>query len=99
MSTESLEELRRRVDDADRALLEALAARRRVVLAIAEVKRRSGIAVVQPNRFLALVDDRIATGLSLGLSPVLVRALFERIHEQAIADQLGVARIEETLSK
>ncbi|UJR83158.1 chorismate mutase [Sandaracinus amylolyticus] len=99
MSTDSLAELRRRIDEADLALLEALAARRRAVLAIADVKRRHGIAVIQPDRFLALVNDRIATGLSLGLSPAFVQTLFERIHEQAIADQLGVVCSEERASK
>jgi chorismate mutase len=99
MTSDSLSVLRREIDEADARLLEALAARRRAVLAIAGLKRRSGMAIVQPARFAALLDERLSTAARLGLSLGYVRALFELVHEQSILDQRALPGGEETASR
>jgi chorismate mutase len=87
---DGIEELRRRIDEIDARLLETLASRRDAVLRIGAHKRRLGIAALQPERHRQVLLTREAHGARLGLAPAFVRELFERIHAEAVGDQLSL---------
>jgi chorismate mutase-like protein len=57
---EELERLRAQLDRLDDHLLEAVRDRIRCCIRIAEVKRRYGVAMMQPHR-IAIVHDRAAS--------------------------------------
>lgn len=80
----SLKRLRTRIDRADRALLEALSARFRAVLEVGELKRELGLPVVQKNRWLELMEDRLRQANRLELSKDFIQAVFKLIHKEAI---------------
>ena len=82
MSEEHLSTLRAAIDDADAILMNALAARLRVVEVLAEVKRAAGIPPVDPEReavLLAAWKSRAAkAGVPLDLAEGILAQLLRR---------------------
>jgi len=72
-------QLRRRVDDVDRALVHLLGERRRLVLALGTLKEREDLDVLQPAREAEMAVDRAAWAAQEGLEPAFVADLFQRI--------------------
>lgn len=89
---ELLELLRTRIDTLDRQLLEILAERMEVVKEIAEMKKETGLSVLQIDRWAGIVENRIETGLQLGLNEALIRRLIELVHLGAISLQGQIIR-------
>ncbi|MDE6277103.1 MAG: bifunctional 3-deoxy-7-phosphoheptulonate synthase/chorismate mutase type II [Muribaculaceae bacterium] len=87
-SEESLTLLREDIDLIDSELLNLLKRRMDVSRRIGELKKRSGLSVVQPSRYARLIDDRTAAAASLGLSPEFIRKVFANIHEESVKTQL-----------
>ena len=83
----SLEALRERIDRIDHDLLDALAARMRVVEEIADRKRENNVSTLQVSRWSALLDDRVARAEALGLGADYARALYEIIHRESVRRQ------------
>lgn len=83
----SLEALRERIDRIDHDLLDALAARMRVVEEIADRKRESNVASLQVSRWAALLEDRVVRGESLALRGDYIRAVYEIIHRESVRRQ------------
>ncbi|MEB2313148.1 MAG: chorismate mutase [Polyangiaceae bacterium] len=81
MTDDELLELRRRIDELDRALLELVAERVRAVLAVGEVKRARGLAVYDPERERAILE-RLAARAPTPLAPHTVRRIFERLIDE-----------------
>lgn len=86
----SLEVLRDRIDHLDHDLLELLAKRMRVVEEIGQYKRANNVATLQLARWTALLEDRLARAVELGLSPEYARALYEIIHRESVKRQSEV---------
>ena len=80
--------LRSLIDDIDGELLQLLARRMEVSARIGEYKKQNKVTVVQMDRWKKILAEHIATGKDLGLSPELVTALFEAIHQASIERQL-----------
>lgn len=80
--------LRSEIDKIDSNLLNELAKRMQVSQQIGELKRASNMTVVQMNRWKQILEDHIARGNSLGLSPEFVSELFELIHQESIKQQM-----------
>jgi len=77
-----LEELRRRIDELDEALVALLNERSACALAIGDLKRALGLPVYQPERERAVLAH--ARALSRGpLDADAVARLFERIIDEA----------------
>ena len=77
-----LDELRRRIDELDEALVALLNERSACALAIGELKREFGLPIYQPERERAV----LAHARSLGGGPLeadAVARLFERIIDEA----------------
>ena len=80
----SLDDLRAELEGIDAELVEVMARRFRVVLAIASVKAAEGIPVVLPER-IAEVQERVAAVAEQhGLDPALAQRIYRYIIEEAI---------------
>lgn len=79
---------RRTIDALDSELLALLARRLEAARAIGALKQRSGMAVVQPERYRDIIASRADEGGTLGLDPAFVRTIMETIHEESVRQQL-----------
>lgn len=79
-----IDELRQQIDAVDVSLLYALAQRMSLVQQIGRHKKAASITTVQIDRWMKLVEHRLALGRKLDLSGDFVLALFELIHKEAI---------------
>ena len=82
--------LRSDIDDIDEELLQLLARRMEVSAQIGEYKKSHNITVVQLDRWKKILDDHVATGRDLGLTPELINKVFEAIHQASIERQSRV---------
>lgn len=78
---------RSQIDDIDAELLQLLARRMEVSAQIGEYKKRNNVTVVQMERWKKILADYMATGVDLGLSPILINEVFEAIHQASIERQ------------
>ncbi len=85
-----LEQLRQKIDNIDRELLEVLAARMSVVEKLGDYKRENNVAVLQLDRWKQLHNSRAEIGKSLNLYPELVEEMFKLIHMESIRKQTEV---------
>jgi len=85
-----LANLRKVIDDLDERLLAVLAERLRVVRRIGDVKRRIGLGALQPARLREILETRVERGRSLDLSTCFVHEIFDRIHREAVLEQLAL---------
>lgn len=84
----NLDELRRRIDYIDDELLQLLARRMEVSREIGGYKKENKMAVVQPERYNLLMQQRVDDAESLGLSPEFTRRLLALIHEESVRQQI-----------
>ena len=82
-----LASLRGEIDDIDSELLQLLARRMEVSAQIGEYKRSHNVTVVQMDRWKKILEDHVATGEEMGLSPELINKVFESIHQASIERQ------------
>jgi chorismate mutase len=59
----------------------------RVVEEIGEYKRANNVATLQVSRWSALLEDRLARAVELGLSADYARAIYEIIHRESVRRQ------------
>lgn len=85
--TESLDSLRKQIDECDNALLELLAKRMRISREIGTYKKEHNMTIVQTARYSEILDKRGAQGSLCGMNPNFIRDMFELIHEESIAQQ------------
>ncbi len=85
--TESLESLRKQIDECDDRLLEILNKRMRISREIGTYKKEHNMTIVQTTRYSEILDKRGAQGSLCGMSQSFVRDLLELIHEESIAQQ------------
>jgi chorismate mutase len=79
---EDIDDLRRAIDDIDRRILELVAARVRVVLAVGDYKRARGLAVYDPERERSLLA-KLASLAPEPLDGDTVRRIFERLIDES----------------
>lgn len=89
-STESLETLRRQIDECDNSILELLARRMRVSREIGLYKREHNMTVVQASRYSEILEKRGAQGVLCGMSAEFMKAVFEAIHEESVRQQIEI---------
>lgn len=76
------------IDGIDSELVALLARRMEVSRRIGELKRREGLAVVQPDRYRALMESRVEEAAGLGLSRPFMRRLLGTIHDESVRCQI-----------
>lgn len=89
-STESLEALRRQIDEVDNSLIELLAKRMRLSREIGQYKREHGMTVVQTGRYSEILDKRGAQGVLCGMAADFMKHIFEAIHEESVRQQIEI---------
>lgn len=89
-TTESLEALRRQIDEVDNALIELLSKRMRVSREIGHFKREHKMTVVQTERYSEILDKRGAQGVLCGMAPEFMKTVFEAIHEESVRQQIDI---------
>ncbi len=75
-TTESLETLRRHIDEIDNNLMER------------QYKLEHNMTVVQTRRYNEILDKRGAQGVLCGMAPEFVKSVFEDIHEESVRQQI-----------
>ncbi|HMQ00986.1 MAG TPA: chorismate mutase, partial [Cyclobacteriaceae bacterium] len=85
-----LEDLREKIDDLDRELLEILATRLRVIEQIGEYKKDNNVAVLQLERWKEISETRPEWAKSMQLSAEYIHELYKIIHEESIRIQTEI---------
>lgn len=88
VSTESLAELRQRLDRIDSDLLDLLARRMDIAREIGRFKKEHSMSVVQPERYNDLIQNRVELSAGLGLGKEFVQSILAAIHEESVRQQL-----------
>ncbi|GAA4315562.1 bifunctional 3-deoxy-7-phosphoheptulonate synthase/chorismate mutase type II [Nibribacter koreensis] len=86
------EELRKKIDRADREILEALARRMRVVEQIGEDKKENNVAILQLERWNEIFLSRPEWATQLNLHPEFIQELYQLIHVESIRIQTEVVK-------
>lgn len=89
-TTESLEALRRQIDELDNSLIEVLAKRMRISREIGQYKKEHNMTIVQTGRYTEILDKRGAQGVLCGMSSDFIKCVFEAIHEESVRQQIEV---------
>jgi chorismate mutase len=82
MAVHEIDDLRRAIDEIDRQILDLLAQRVRVVLAVGDYKRRNGVPVYDPERERSLLA-RLASLAPEPLDGDTVKRIFERLIDES----------------
>ncbi len=84
---ETLDDLRRHIDENDHELLAMLAHRMQLSRQIGELKKRKNEDIVQPGRLKDLFSDRRQKGASLGLNPDFLENFLQLLHDESVRIQ------------
>lgn len=91
-STESLEALRKQIDEIDMSINEILAKRMRISREIGQYKKEHDMAILQTNRYDEIIKQRQAQGQSMGMDPDFMKAIYEAIHEESVRQQSEIMK-------
>lgn len=89
-STESLNELRKQIDECDNDLIQLLAKRMRVCREIGTYKKEHGVNILQTGRYNEILDKRGAQGALCGMDQDFIKKVFEAIHEESVRQQMEI---------
>ena len=84
---EGIDQLRAQIDVIDENLLKLLHARMEISGRIGQYKRDHNVAILQANRWDALLAKVVEKGKELGLSETVVAAVFNAIHDESVSVQ------------
>jgi chorismate mutase len=85
-----LEEIREKIDHADREILEALSRRMFLVEEVGKYKKENEVAVFQRDRWKEVFESRTHWAKDLQVDPDFVKELYELIHAESIRKQTEV---------
>jgi len=85
-----LDELRDKVDHLDREIVEAIAARMKMVEEIGNYKKDNNVTILQMERWKEIIDSRSEWASILDLNPDLVMEIYKMIHEESIRQQTNI---------
>lgn len=89
-SAQTLEDLRRQIDDRDNRLLEILEGRMKIAQKIGQYKKLNNITILQSTRWDELLNKRIYAARKKGLSEEFITKIFRAIHQESIEHQTRV---------
>lgn len=89
-STESLNVLRKQLDEIDESLLSLLAKRMRISQEIGVYKKEHSMPILQSPRYKHLLDHRCSMGANMDLNDDFVKRLLKEIHEESVRQQVIV---------
>jgi chorismate mutase len=82
-----LEKYRTSIDELDDHLLEILSKRMYISERIGEIKKEQGLTPYQPERWTALLDDKLAKAVGLKLDREFVKKIYQAIHVESMKRQ------------
>lgn len=85
-----LEDLRDKVDHLDREIIEAIAARMKVVEEIGEYKKENNVTILQLERWQEIISSRSEWGGIFELNPDFITDLYKLIHQESIQKQTNI---------
>lgn len=85
-----LEALRHKIDSLDQELIDALAARMKLIAQLGEYKRDNNVTVFQWQRWQEIMQTRPEWAEKQHLSPVFITELFKTIHDESIRLQTDI---------
>lgn len=91
---QKISNLRAQIDIIDNQLIDTLGKRMKVSDGIGELKRQRNVAVLQTNRWNAILGKMILEGESKGLSEEFVLRMFKAIHQESINHQEKIINAE-----
>ncbi|MCB0663664.1 MAG: bifunctional 3-deoxy-7-phosphoheptulonate synthase/chorismate mutase type II [Saprospiraceae bacterium] len=92
---ETLENLRHQIDDIDTEILRLLGDRMKITERIGEYKESNNIAILQPERWAAVLEYALSNGNRAGLTDQFILDLFKAIHQESINRQAKVMQSDE----
>jgi len=87
-----LEELRKKIDNLDRELIEVLAARMAVVEKIGEYKKDNNVTTFQVKRWDEIMKNRAELAKKMNLSEAYIMEIYKIIHEESVRKQSELMR-------
>jgi chorismate mutase len=85
-----LEELREKIDNVDRELIEIMAQRMAIVEKIGEYKRQNNVTTFQVKRWDEIMKNRTELAKKMNLTESYVTEIFKIIHEESIRKQTEI---------
>jgi chorismate mutase len=79
--------LRSMIDEVDEQILGLLARRMKVSMEIGQLKKRNNIAILQPERWQKVLQERLESAKAKGLDEPFTAQLYQCIHEESIRFQ------------
>jgi len=89
-ATESINQLRKQIDELDNALMDLLTKRMRISREIAEYKKLHNMTVLQTTRYSEILDKRGAQGALCGMNSDFVKKVYEAIHSESVRQQVEI---------
>lgn len=90
VTTEGINELRKRIDELDNNLMDLLSKRMRVSREIGQYKKEHNMTVLQTSRYNEILDKRGAQGSLYGMDAKFIKEIFEAIHEESVRQQIEI---------
>lgn len=91
-SAKRIQSLRKKIDQADRAVLRALKVRFEIAEKIGKIKIAEKMPLYQKSRWLELLEGRLKMASKMSLDDRFARALFTLIHKEALRIQKSLRR-------
>jgi chorismate mutase len=93
---DQLDELRRKIDNIDREVLETLAARMAIVEKIGEYKKENNVTTYQVKRWDDIMKNRSEQAKKMNLNTEFVIEIYKIIHEESIRKQTEIMKTVES---
>jgi chorismate mutase len=84
---QKLKRLRKKIDQADMAILKAFSSRFDAVGKVGKLKNKLNLPVLQKERWKELLGDRVKRAKRLGISEGFIKTVFNATHLEAIRIQ------------
>ncbi len=94
-----LESFRSEIDKIDTELLDILARRMDIVRDIADYKKEKGITILQIKRWQNIINDRLNSGMNMGLEKDFLMKLLNLVHKESIQEQNRIMNKDEKKHK
>jgi len=91
-----LERLRSEIDEVDARLIQALAARMKLVGQIGMYKKENNVTILQLERWREILDTRLPYGQSNGLDQSFVERILQLLHDESIRVQTELFQQQES---
>ncbi|WMJ75191.1 bifunctional 3-deoxy-7-phosphoheptulonate synthase/chorismate mutase type II [Cytophagaceae bacterium ABcell3] len=90
-----LDDLRKKIDNIDRELIEILAARMHIVEKIGEYKKGNNVTTFQVKRWDEIMKNRTELAKKMNLNEAYISEIYKIVHEESVRRQTEIMKKEE----